>query len=130
MTLRLAEMLASFSWLALAIAIAVVGLACHRHRKRGGDKCFGITAWIALLYLLFTCIPYSVQWAAHLLASSSGYSPGATLYIALGHCQRIADGLWFALFAVFTTGVWRTARKLPRRSRDSASERQAVPPLD
>jgi hypothetical protein len=131
MSYRLAEMLSSFASLASAIAIAVIGLACLRHRMRGGDKCFGIAAWVALLNLLLTCVLSSVWWAAHFLGSSGAFtSPGATFYTVLGRSLQIADGLWFVLVATFTAGVWRTARVLPRRLPDSCPERPAAQPLE
>ena len=130
MTYRLAEILSSFASLAVVTAVAVVGIACYQHHKAGGNKGFGVTAWIALLYLLVAGIPYVVQWVESALALTGRYTPGAVPFGVFGYSQQIADGLWFAFFAAFTAGVWGTVRKLPRRSPDSPSEGQAAHPLD
>ena len=114
MSYRLAEILSSFSWLAHVAALAVFGLACRRYRKAGGDQAFGIAAWLTLAYLLLIAIPYTIDSARDFLGGNRGWRM-PWLDLVLFRCREASEWFDFAQFALFSAGVIRTARRLPRK---------------
>lgn len=116
MNSNLETFLVNFSSLAYVIALVFIALACRRIRAAGGDKSFGIAAWIAFAYIALFGVTYLTDWTAY-FASAFSLAPGLAMkvYPWIDDAYEIA-GFFLLLFTVvFATGCFRSARRLPRK---------------
>lgn len=116
MNSNLETFLVNFSSLSYVIALVFVALACRRIRAAGGDKAFGVAAWIVFAYVALFGVTYLTDWAAY-FASAYSFAPDLAkkVYPWIDDAYEIA-GFFLLLFtAVFAAGCFRSARRLPRK---------------
>jgi hypothetical protein len=114
---NLETFLVNFSSLSYVIALVFVALACRRIRAAGGDKAFGVAAWIVFAYVALFGMIYLTDWAAYLASYYSSVSPALLSQVAVwSHsAYQIADHLLLLFTAAFAAGCFRSARRLPRK---------------
>jgi hypothetical protein len=117
MNSNLETFLANFSSLAYLIALVFVALACRRIRAAGGDKAFGVAAWIVFAYIALFGVNYLTDWAVYFASYYSWVRPGLLSQVGTWsrYAYEIAGYLLLFFTAVFAAGCFRSARRLPRK---------------
>jgi hypothetical protein len=120
MNMSFLDLLGNFSWGAHCIALGLGGVACLRLWKRGADKAFAVSAWLAIAGVALLCLPWMAGWVMAYLRVAP---PWWTLTI---HTMNISAILLFGHFLLCAVGAFRTARRLPARPTDIAGTERAA----
>lgn len=120
--MNLDTLLHYFSILAFSIALVVVALACRRLRLGGGDKAFGVAAWIAFVDLAVYGLSYICDWIIALADYWWGSPTLASSAIPwINHGYQISNFLHLVFTLVFAAGCIRSARRLERKPAETSS---------
>jgi len=105
------DILGNFSWGAHCLALGLGGVACLRLWKRGADKAFAVSAWLALAGVAVLSLPWMAGWVMAYIQMPLPW------WILSRHSTNISAILLFGHFVLCAAGALRTASRLPVRPR-------------
>jgi hypothetical protein len=120
MSVSFVYLLGNFAWGAHCIALALGGVACLRLWKRGADKTFAVSAWLALVGVALLCLPWMAGWVMAYLQIAPAW------WMLTSHAATISAILLFGHFLLCAVGAFRTANRLPSRPRDPVGSAEAA----
>lgn len=117
MNTSLEDSLSAFAALGHCIALLFVAIACRRIRHAGGDRAFGVAAFLSFAALATYAMAYLSEWLLVLGAwwkAGSVTSLVASAYRWISITYQIMSVLLLAFTAAFAVACFRSARRTPR----------------
>ncbi|MEK7949006.1 hypothetical protein [Luteolibacter soli] len=104
--------LSDLAWYVFYFAWAIVAIACFRLSKRGADKTFAISAWLAIAGVALTGFPWMIGWATAYLPGRPDWIGNVCFYLA-----KAANIAYFGHLVAFAVAAFHTATRLPAQPR-------------
>ena len=104
--------LENLAWFVFYVSWVVVAIACFRLSKRGADKTFAISAWLAVAGAALIGFSWMIGWG-------TAFIPGRPEWIEKSylHISNASNIAYFGHLVAFAVGAFRTAARLPARPR-------------